>query len=64
MFFISCFVLKNFPQKNDNCKNAVPPVLLLYDDTPGVVLEEEQPGIAKVPPDVIDSKQTNIRTIN
>ena len=58
MFFISCFVLKNFPQKNDNCKNTVPPVLLLYDDTPGVVLEEEQPDIAKFPPGVIDSKQT------
>ena len=58
MFFISCFVLKNSPQENDNCKNAAPPVLLLYDDTPGVVLEEEQPDIAKFPPGVIDSKQT------
>ena len=31
----------------NNGNKVVPPVLLLYGDTPGVVLKEEQPYIAQ-----------------
>ena len=48
---------------NNNYNNFVPPVLLLYNDTPGVVLEEDQLKIAQFPSNKINLKQINIRTI-
>ena len=35
------------PIPSNNCKYIVPPSLLIYGDTPGVVLEEEQSYIAQ-----------------
>ena len=42
------------PIMNNNCNNVASIVLLLYSDTPGVVLKEEQPYIAQFPPDIIN----------
>ena len=38
---------------SNNYTYVVPPVLLLYSDTPGVVLEEEKPYITQFPPVII-----------
>ena len=42
LFLCKWFFLK----KNNKSNDAVPPVLLLYNDTPGVVLEKKQPYIS------------------
>ena len=39
---------------SNNCNNDVPPVLLLYRDTTGIVLEEELPNITQFPPVIIN----------
>ena len=41
------------PIMGNNRNNIVLLVLLLYSDTPGVVLVEEQPYIAQFPPDIL-----------
>ena len=44
VFYVLFFVVYiNCLYKKYIWSNAVPPVLLMYSDTPGVVLEEEQP---------------------
>ena len=47
----------------NKCNNVVPTVLLLYCDSHGVVLDEEQPYITQFPLSIINWKHINIRTI-
>ena len=42
------------PTVINTSKNVVPPVLLLYNDTPGVLLKKEQPYTAQFPPGIIN----------
>ena len=42
------------PIMNNKSNNVASTVLLLYNDTPGVVLKEEQPYIAQFPQDIIN----------
>ena len=39
---------------SNNYNYVVSPVLLLYSDTPGVILEEEKPYITHFPPVIIN----------
>ena len=49
------------PTTSNNCSNVVPVVLLLYSDTPGVTLNEEQPYIAQFPLGIINWKHQSIK---
>ena len=50
---MQCLVF-NLLFKMSSINLVAPPVLLLYSDTPGVVLEEEQPYTEQFPPGVIN----------
>ena len=62
-FYLLFQIVICHPIASNNSSNIVFPVLLLYRETPGVVLEEKQPYIAEFPPGIINLKQINIKTI-